>query len=125
MNTIHGTYTISVSNNTIYTTLSGSFNEFGVKAWACGMKKAIKAFNGEQFSMLVDELKAEGATPEALAEGEKYNQWLNQQKIKAKAVVYPSEMLRDIDVKNLPARAKQPIKLFLDLDEARNWLNQQ
>ncbi len=121
----HGHFTVLIEDGIIYTQLEGDFNEQGVIAWADELKAAIKTFNGEPFLMLVDEMLAPSATPGALKEGNNYNQWLNEQNMLAKAVVYSSSMLRDIDIKHLPARTKQNIAYFDNLASAKKWLNAQ
>lgn len=74
MNLVHGEFEISLVNNIIYTNLFGTFNDQGVIAWSNALKKAINSFNGRAFSILVNELEADSATPEALSEAEQFNQ---------------------------------------------------
>lgn len=118
----HGDYTISVEGQLIYTSLNGSFNEYGVSCWITAIKSTIAQFNGQAFTMLVNELNAQGATPEALNVANEYNEWLSTQNMKAKAVVYSSDTLKDIDEKRLPSRKKQNVRFFSSIADARQWL---
>lgn len=123
MLTPHGKYEISVRDYQITTTLFGSYNTQGIEAWISEMKKSILSFSGEPFVILVNELEATGATPEALERGNEYNEWLNHQSLVAKAVVYSEDIYEEIDKKSLPARSQQNIKFFKKVKDAQLWLN--
>ena len=100
----HGTYSIEIKDNLIITTLTDSFDLAGLTRWVNAVKQAIESFNKHPFMMLVNELNATEATPDALAAANEYNQWLSEQYLVAKAVVYASDIYREIDKQNLPAR---------------------
>ncbi|NMP32699.1 hypothetical protein HII17_14145 [Thalassotalea sp. M1531] len=121
----HGSYSIEVKENHIYTQLNGAFNEQGVSNWVQEMKKVIASLSPEPFTILVDELKATGATPQALKLANAYNQWLNKKPLIAKAVVYSGDMFKAIDIKNLPARQEQNIKFFNNSQDAKVWLDKE
>ena len=125
MDLAHGKFEVTVQNKLIYTVFNGSFNEHGIIAWHNSIKDIINSFDGQPFSMLINELNASGATPKALAAGNKYNEWLNQQNLIAKAMVYSSDMLRDIDTMHLPARIEQNIEFFYTIADAEEWLESQ
>ena len=120
--TCHGHFIIEVEDNHIYTELYESFNDVGVQRWIDGMKLAIEQMAGKPFTILVNEKAATGATPEALALANEYNEWLNQQALIAKAVVYSEEVFKQIDISNLPARKQQNIQFFDDTQAADSWL---
>ena len=129
MEIAHGEFDVSVMRQDkvtmVCTRLSGSFNEEGFQLWMEAMKKAIGSLREESFVMLVDELEATGATPEALTLANQYNSWLNSQAMIAKAVVYSASIYRDIDKKNIPARQSQNIEFFDSVSKAKTWLNEQ
>jgi len=125
MQSAHGKFKISVNENQISTKLLGSYNTQGIEAWISEMKKTISSFSGAPFTILVDEIGAKGATPQALAKGNEYNEWLNHQNLVAKAVIYGESIYKEIDNKSLPARAKQNIKFFETVEDAQCWLLEQ
>lgn len=125
MESRHGKFTIEIDNGSIVTHLYGSFNEAGVTAWAESLKETVSLFNGSPFTLLVNEMGARGATPEALAVSNDFNTWLNSKPMIAKAVVYSAEIFKEIDDKNIPARKQQNIKFFYELDLAKQWLTQE
>lgn len=45
--------------------------------------------------------------------------------MKAKAVVYSSDVLKNIDIQHLPSRALQNIQFFNNVSEAKRWLKSQ
>lgn len=124
MESADGKYSIEIQGSLIYTKLSESFNHEGISLWINEMKEAINSLNGHSFIMLVDELSATGATPEALELANNYNQWLNSQALKAKAVVYSSTIYREIDISKLTARKDQNIAFFDNMSDAKTWLQQ-
>ncbi len=76
MNVEHGQVSIRQDGNIIIVKLVGGFNEFGAKKYTDGVKGIIGNFNGEPFTILVNNLELSGGTPEAYEEVEQYNQWL-------------------------------------------------
>jgi hypothetical protein len=124
MESADGKYSIEIQGSLIYTKLSESFNHEGISLWINEMKEAINSLNGHSFIMLVDELSATGATPEALELANHYNKWLNSQALKAKAVVYSSKIYREIDISKLTARKEQNIAFFDNISDAKIWLQQ-
>lgn len=124
MQSADGKFSIEIQSNLIHTRLSKSFNKDDISLWISEMKKTINSLQGEPFFMLVDELLATGATPEALELANEYNHWLNKQALKAKAVVYSSSIYREIDKILLTAREAQNIAFFDNVSEAQKWLEQ-
>ncbi len=124
-NISHGIYKITQHGNTIEVVLSGAFNEFGAIDWTEAVKNIITTYQGKPFAILMDLTQAQGATPEAFDIGERYNEWLNTQNLVAKAVVYGSKVLKDIELSIAKAKKKQHIKNFDDIEQARIWLQSQ
>ena len=77
---------------------------------------------GESFSILVNNLHFQGATPEAYQELENYNIWLNTQKLIAKAMVITSSITLDVINVRSPSRASQQTKSFDNEEDAMTWL---
>jgi len=121
----HGEHFIRVDENIIYVTLIGSFNDIGAENVTRAMKATINRFNGTAFSILVNDLKVSGATPEAYAVVENYNQWLNGQNMTAKAVVISSSVTLAIIEKYAPSRQQQNIATFDNEPDAIAWLKSQ
>ncbi len=122
MTVAHGEHTIDIQGDIILLKLIGSFNEMGAAKFTKGMKDAILSLKGAPFAILVDDLEVIGGTPEAYAELELYNQWLNTQNMRAKAMVIDSPVTLAIIEKYAPSRAKQNISIFNNRDDAILWL---
>lgn len=125
MTVAHGEHNIKVQDNIIFLKLFGSFNDAGTENFTRAMKKTIATFNGSPFSILVDDLEVIGGTPEAYAELESYNQWLNGQNMIAKAMVIDSPVTLAIIEKYAPSREQQNIAIFNNQVDAVNWLKTQ
>jgi len=125
MNLEHGIFTVTVDTNIIIITMKGSFNEFGARALIDSIKAKIKSFKSAKFSIIVEDLELEGMTPEGYKEINKYNEWLNDQNMIAKARVAKSTVTLDIDNRLIPAIKKQNIKIFEDVPAAIEWLKRQ
>jgi len=125
MTIAHGEHRINIQDGIIYLKLIGSFNDVGAKNFTRAMKEAITTFKGASFSILVDDLEVIGGTPEAYAELEKYNQWLNTQNMCAKAMVIDSPVTLAIIEKYAPSRDQQNISVFNNQTDAVKWLKTQ
>lgn len=125
MTIAHGEHQISIQDSIIYLKLIGSFNDVGAKNFTDAMKTVIATFNGAAFAILVDDLDVIGGTPEAYAELEKYNIWLNTQNMRAKAMVIDSPVILAIINKYAPSREYQNIDVFVNRAEAVTWLKTQ
>ena len=101
------------------------FNELGVKKFTDAVRQFVGSLNGRAFGVLINDLKLEGGTPEAYAELEEYNQWLNTQHLVAKAMVIESSTHRDIINKLSPSRSQQNIEYFKSEQDALTWLKQE
>lgn len=122
---VHGEHSIVINGNIIVLKLIGAFNEYGVFKLIQNIKEVIKRFNGKIFSILVDYLEFLGGTPEAYEELEKYNKWLNNQNMAAKAMVIKSSATLGIINSLLPSIKKQNIKEIDNKSEAIEWLKSQ
>jgi hypothetical protein len=125
MNQEHGTFTVTVDTNIIIAKMEGSFNEFGARALIKAIVDKIEKFNGEPFSIIVEDLQLEGITPEGYEELNKYNEWLNGQNMIAKARVANSAVILNIDSVRIPTVKKQKIKEFNNVPDAIEWLKLQ
>ena len=125
MNQEHGTFTVMVDTNIIIAKMKGSFNDFGVRALIEAIVDKIEKFNGEPFSIIVEDLELEGITPEGYEELNKYNEWLNGQNMIAKARVANSAVLLNIDSVRIPMVKKQKEKEFNNVPDAIEWLKLQ
>lgn len=118
----HGEVTIEVIDNIILVRSLGAFNEYGAQRYTHGVRAVVDHLQGKSFSILVNNLAFQGATPEAYQELETYNLWLNQQKLIAKAMVITSSITLDVINKLSPARASQQTRSFENEEEAMDWL---
>ena len=106
-------------------TLSGPFNEYDFKDIKQKVKLAVEQCNGEDFCILVNDLELAGATPEAYQELEELNQWLNTQRMIAKAIVIELDCLIQTIKTRVPAISDQNIKIFEIEKDAMLWLKSQ
>ena len=74
------------------------------------------------FSILVDNSKLEGGTPESYEIVEQYNVWLKQKALVAKAIVVPNLATTELIRSRCPTIATQYFKSY---DEAKKWINEQ
>ncbi|WP_019616754.1 hypothetical protein [Psychromonas ossibalaenae] len=121
----HGEHSIVVNGNIIVLKFTGAFNEYGVFKFTQDVKNVIEGFNGNIFSILVNNLELLGGTPEAYEEFEKYNKWLNNQNMAAKAIVIKSSATLGIINSLVPSIKSQNIKDFNNKSEAIKWLKEQ
>jgi len=121
----HGVSAISVCSNVITVKIQGSFNLEGILAFHKKMISIVEDFQAEKFKILVDFLDADGATPDALKEANKFNIWLNNKNLVAKAVVINSPALFEIFFSSAPAQKLQNIKSFDSKAEGYEWLKSQ
>ena len=118
----HGKVSISLKGNIIVVRNVGAFNEYGAQKYTNGVEAIVDELQDASFSILVNNLEFQGATPEAYQELENYNIWLNQQKLIAKAMVITSNTTLDVINKLSPSRASQQTRSFDNEDDAMNWL---
>jgi hypothetical protein len=118
----HGDVSIEVQGNIIIIRTAGAFNEYGAKKYTDGIKDAVANLQDKSFSLLINNLEFQGATPEAYQELENYNIWLNKQKLIAKAMVITSSITLDVIDKLSPSRAAQQTKNFDKEQDAMHWL---
>jgi hypothetical protein len=126
MNSPHGESSVILIDSTIFITLKGAFNEFGVHVWVDKLKTIVNQLKGEPFSILTNYLEADGATPEAFRLANEYNLWLCDQNLVAKAIV-TSSILAEIDFAQIDEgnRKHQNYQYFQTVDSATKWLNTQ
>lgn len=125
MNWAHGVSHIKTLNHIIYITLEGDFNGDGVIIWIEKVKRIVTDFNGEKFAILMDLTRTTGATPEGFEHSNQYNLWLNNQNLIGKALLYPSDALKNIEKLLVTNKDNQNIQNFDGLDgleQAEKWL---
>ena len=122
MDNIHGEVKLHLQGSIVMAKLTGSFNEEGAKRYTSSVKKLIEGFQGEPFSMLINNLDLEGGTPEAYQELENYNSWLNTQCLIAKAMVQ-SDIATELINKLSPSQLQQNGKSFKSVEDALHWLD--
>jgi len=121
----HGEVEFAVEGNIIIATAIGSFNEGGALHYTGGLRKLINDFNNAPFAILVNNLRMEGATPEAFQILEQHNQWLNSQKLVAKAFVVKTSITTGIVKAHSPSLNQQVIADFTEQSAALSWLKEQ
>lgn len=126
MDLTHGDSSIELIDSTIFITLKGAFNEYGVQVWFEKLKTIVNQLHGKPFTILINYLEADGATPEAFQVANKYNSWLCEQNLTAKAIV-TSPILAAIDLAqiNEKNRKQQNYKYFITVPSALEWLKTQ
>ena len=122
MNTIHGDYSVTVSEKIITVILKGAFNEIGFQSFILQVREAVEAFSGNPFYILIDASELIGATPDAFSELESVNQWINTQNMQAKALVINSIVNSNTIQKSTPALKKQNLQHFDTRESALQWL---
>ncbi len=122
MNSEHGEVSIEVIDNIIIVRAVGAFNEFGAQKYTNAIRTAVNCMQKQRFSILINNLKFLGGTPEAYQELEDYNAWLNQKELIGKAMVITSNITLDVINKLSPSRAMQQTKNFDNENDAMNWL---
>ena len=103
----------------------GSFDEIGVQNYAKKIKRLVNSFQNQPFAMLINNLEIEGGTPDAYQALDKYNEWLNQQAIIAKAFIIDNNVTKQILLARTPALKQQNIAFFENQTDAKTWLKQQ
>ena len=122
MNLDHGEVSIRIENNIIFVEMKGAFNEYGAQKYTHGVMAEVKRLQGAPFSLLVNIEEIEGGTPEAFAELENYNIWLNNQNLIAKAMVAKSATTLELIDRLSPARRQQTNMNFESEVDALIWL---
>tara|TARA_R110002012_G_scaffold6678_3_gene31840 strand:+ start:1924 stop:2304 length:381 start_codon:yes stop_codon:yes gene_type:complete len=121
----YGNYSIVVEEHIITVSLTDSFNQAGAEALTNDIKRTISRFKGKPFSIMVIDTTVSGNTPDAYEKINKYNKWLNEQNLIAKALVVPSGAIRKINDVRIPAKAKQNVRSFDNVPDALVWLKNQ
>lgn len=122
MDIAHGEVAIEVKDNIIIVRTNGAFNEYGAQRYTHGVRAVVDNMQDKSFSILINNLEFQGATPEAFEELEKYNVWLNNKKLIAKAMVITSAFTLDVIDKLSPSRAAQQARNFDNEEDAMSWL---
>lgn len=125
MDTRHGEIEVSVDGRIIIARYIGLFNQEGAGAELDKLKAAIVALTPGPFVMLVDDIRLEGGTPDAYDEVERFNHWLQDYPMVAKATVVESAVKLKILESRIPARRQQNSQAFVSIDEAKAWLASQ
>lgn len=121
----HGQCLVSIDNEIVHIKSIGAFNLEGMIKATQDIKSAISKLNTNSFKLLADYTELEGATPEAFDHLDKFNAWLNNNNMIAKAVVISSSITLTILGQQAPTRKLQNDKNFKTKDEAIEWLKQQ
>jgi len=122
MDVEHGDYIITVEGTIITVTMSGAFNEYGIKECIRKIRLVIEELGDNTFLLLNDMLKLNGATPEAFHEINKFNLWLNNKPLHAFALVIKSSVILDILRARITLAKQQKVKVFDNNFDAINWL---
>lgn len=121
----HGKASFEVKDNIIFVKMRGAFNEYGFNTFVKRIKEVVENFTGEEFSILMNMIEAEGGTPELHTEAVKYNEWLNTQNMAAKAVVIECPVTLDIFKARVKNIQFQNMKSFKNEPDAIQWLKTQ
>ena len=121
----HGESSVTIDGNIISVTLLGAFNEYGLQEIANALKHTIEGLQGRKFSILVNALEFQGATPEAYVELDKLNAWLNTQNMMAKALLITSDSTLNIIKTRIPSIQSQKMEVFDNKADAIAWLKAQ
>jgi len=118
----HGTTNFTVVGELIEVTFIGDFNKEGVNCYELELRKIIESLQGKPFLLLIDSVDFTGGTPEAYQALDQFNDWLNTQKMTAKAVIMKNMVNQQIYLDRTSSLQQQNLCLFQDYTEARNWL---
>lgn len=120
----HGQISIRTEGPIIHVVARGGFNLDGCQRYIELVRPIIEAMGEQPFAMLIDNRELEGGTPEAYAELDRFNLWINARPLAAKARVVRLELLSRIMEQRLPATRQQILREFTDMAEARAWIDQ-
>jgi hypothetical protein len=121
MNLRHGRHTIKVIDDIVFIDIYEDFNEYDIKAITTDLKSVIEHFQQKVNFLLIDILNTEGGTPEAFEESRKFNIWLDEQNLYAKAIICTSPILIEINESRVRDTNKQNIQYFDNKKNALNW----
>lgn len=121
----HGTYSVYVENSIVIGKVSGSHNEYDVKAATNSFKQAIETFKGAAFVEIIDARELDGVTPEGYAEIEKYNSWLVSNGLVARGFVVTNSALPLIFKRQTAEVQQFETKVFSDVETAKLWLQEE
>jgi len=82
----------------------------------------VERFQQKEFLLLIDIKNCEGGTPEGYEESRKFNIWLDEQNLTAKAIVSSSSIFIQINESIVRDTNKQNIQYFENQKNAVNWL---
>jgi hypothetical protein len=121
MNLRNGTHSIEVTENIVFIIINEAFNEYDMKAITEELKLVIEDFQQNAFFLLVDIQNSEGGTPEGFEESRKFNMWLDEQNLIAKAIICSYSILIEINESRVRDTNKQLIQYFHNKTDAKNW----
>lgn len=121
----HGTTEVLLDPPLIRVRAAGRFNLAGCERFCERVGAAVREMGESPFGMLIDNLEFEGGTPEAYAELDRFNAWLNTRPMVAKAMIVKSEVLQTIMDQLAPSRRQQNIRCFRESAEGERWLRDQ
>ncbi|WP_341206044.1 hypothetical protein [uncultured Psychrosphaera sp.] len=117
-------YQITVKGYVISISVLTIFNHYDTNSMVKNLTEIIEGFDGQPFYMLIDLSMSDGGTPEAFEQTRKFNLWLDEQNLKAKAIVCPSPLLKNINESRVRTSDKQRIEYFQDIKSALNWFDE-
>ncbi|MFT6207340.1 MAG: hypothetical protein ACJA0T_001247 [Colwellia sp.] len=118
----NGSHSIKIIDNIVYINIDEDFNEHDIKAITTELKLLIERFQQKEFLLLIDIKNCEGGTPEGYEESRKFNIWLDEQNLTAKAIVSSSSIFIQINESRVRDTNKQRIQYFENQKDAVNWL---
>lgn len=120
---VKASYEIEVSEQTIFVRLTGSFSEKLASNFTNELRQTITKICPSPFYLIINIIKFTGATPAAYALQEKFNQWLRNTSLIAKANVIDSKLISNIVGNQMPSRETELFKIFESEQDALAWFN--
>lgn len=114
-------YEIEVSEQTVIARLIGSFSDSLATNFTTDLTKTISELSPSPFYLIINIKEFSGATPEAYQIQEKFNQWLRNTSLVAKANVIDSQLISNIVGNQMPSRETELFKIFDCENDATTW----
>ncbi len=121
----HGKVELSlIQSNIIQAILTGSFNETGTLAYTEGVQKLVNTLDDQPFAIFVDNRALEGGTPEAYKLVQQHNEWLNDKKLIAKAILVQNSITYSLIETLSPSIKDLSVRSFESKDAALDWIHE-
>jgi len=114
---------MEIVDNILFLDISGPFNEYDIIAITEEVRLGIEQFHQKSFFLLIDIHHTEGGTPEGFEESRKFNLWLDEQNLIAKAIICSSAAFIEINESRVRDTKKQRIQYFCNKETAMNWFH--